>query len=472
MNEKEIKNLIKEGESEKTEFKESLSLKDEIGKTVSAFSNSNNGIIVVGVNDFGKIIGVQTGKKTIEELANYIKQNTDNHIYPKITIENINDKAIIAIHVNEANEKPVFFKGYAFKRIGKSNHKLSASEIRKLAKESGQKVYWDKQVCETANLKDIDEQAVKWFRREYKKKLGKKLISSNKELLKSLGCIKEPGSKITNTAILLFGKNPKKFFPRYYTSIVRYPGNNIGTAYLEIKDIEGNLFEIIDKAEKYIRGYMETFHLLKEGHVAREAVLQYPAFVIRELVVNAVAHRDYSITGSRIIIKMFKDRIEFDSPGGFGGNVNEKNILDEQFSRNPTIVNVLNKINYIEELGEGWDRIIDTIKNYPLKFSKMPNIKGNSRVIVTLYSPKEKLMENAPVSAPVSAPVKLSHLQQGIIDKIKSNKKITYDELALLLQKNRTTIMRNISQLKKLNKIKRIGSAKGGYWKIIRGGEK
>ena len=159
MDKKEIKELIKKGESKEIEFKESLSSIEEVGESVSAFSNGSGGILLIGVSDFGEIKGVEIGKKTLENLANFIKQNTDNHVYPAIKIEKSEGKNIIVVEVSKPDEKPVFFKGDAYKRIGKSNHKLSASEIRKLAKEST-KSYWDEQVCKEAALKDIDKKKV------------------------------------------------------------------------------------------------------------------------------------------------------------------------------------------------------------------------------------------------------------------------------------------------------------------------
>lgn len=82
----EIENLIKQGESQNIEFKDSLSLKREIGETVSAFSNTNGGTILIGVSDFGEIIGIEVGKMTLEDLANYLKMHTDPQIYPEINL--------------------------------------------------------------------------------------------------------------------------------------------------------------------------------------------------------------------------------------------------------------------------------------------------------------------------------------------------------------------------------------------------
>jgi ATP-dependent DNA helicase RecG len=133
------------------EFKESLQLKEEIGQAVSALSNANGGLILIGVSVNEKVIGVDIGRNTMEELANYVKRNTDPAIFPSMNILDAEGKKIIVIEVKESAEKPVFFKNHAYKRVGKTNQMISSSELRKLAKESGEKVYWDERVCEEAN---------------------------------------------------------------------------------------------------------------------------------------------------------------------------------------------------------------------------------------------------------------------------------------------------------------------------------
>ncbi|MFH1077522.1 MAG: ATP-binding protein [Pseudomonadota bacterium] len=99
MDRDELQKLIEKGETHTVEFKESLGLIDEIGEEISALSNSNGGTTLVGVTDNREIIGVQTGKKTLEDLANYIKTHTDNHVFPKVSVADIDGKTVISIEV-------------------------------------------------------------------------------------------------------------------------------------------------------------------------------------------------------------------------------------------------------------------------------------------------------------------------------------------------------------------------------------
>jgi len=202
----EIEELIDKEESQDLEFKESLRLKDEIGETISAFSNSDGGTVIVGVSDGGGVPGVNIGKNTLEELANYIKRNTDPQIFPTVKTVQVGEKKLIAVEVEESAEKPVFFKNHGYKRVGKTNQMISSSELRKLAKESGEQVYWDEQIYKEASLEDIEKEKVRWFLKEARKQRGLKISEDApvEEALMKLKLLRN--GELTNAAILLFFK--------------------------------------------------------------------------------------------------------------------------------------------------------------------------------------------------------------------------------------------------------------------------
>ncbi|CAG0950998.1 hypothetical protein METP2_00206 [Methanosarcinales archaeon] len=195
-----LKKLIDGGESQCLEFKESLGLLNEIGETISAFSNSNDGFVIIGVSDNRKILGVDIGNNSLEELANYIKRNTDPQIFPCINTIDIDERDIIKVEIKENPEKPVFFKNHAYKRVGTTNLRISSSEIRKLAKESGAKNYWDERISEEGNLDFIDREKLRWFLEESRKQRGLNLPvdSPIKESLMKLKLLKN--GELTNAA--------------------------------------------------------------------------------------------------------------------------------------------------------------------------------------------------------------------------------------------------------------------------------
>ena len=245
-----IEELIDKGETHNLEFKESLRLKDEIGESVSAFSNSDGGVVLVGISDDGGVLGVDIGKNTLEELANYIKRNTDPQVFPSVKTVEVGEKKLIAVEVTESAEKPVFFKNHGYKRVGKTNQGISSTELRKLAKESGEKIYWDEQIRKEASLEDIEKETVRWFVKEAKKQRGLD-ISEDLPLEEVLMRLKlTRNKKLTNAALLLFFKEPT--FLQSEVKCIRFSGNEPVKPYIDFQTLEGTVFDLIDKAEDFV----------------------------------------------------------------------------------------------------------------------------------------------------------------------------------------------------------------------------
>lgn len=453
MNEK-LPELVKKGESEKVELKPSLSQINEIVETISAMSNTRGGFIIIGVTNSGKITGIDIGEDTIERLSNKVVNSTEPKTYPRIRVEKFDGKGVIVIEVREAEDKPVLASGRAFKRIGKSTVRISKDEYERMLTEK-KKIYWDGQICEGTTLKDIDWKFVgEFFIPLYEKTSKKKLAGTPKELLESLGCIKS--DKPTNAGILLFGKTPQRFFLNSYIALARYKGKVEGAERLDYKEFEGNLFTQIDECDRYIKEHIATMSRLLPYQVQREDIPEYGLFSIRELLTNAVCHRDYYNQHTKVIIKMFPDRIEFYNPGGLPEDITPQNITEKQFSRNPIIAKVLAKVKYIEELGEGWNKIIKEHEEHLLK-PKLPRIREDkSTVLVTLFSTKEKFEKDREL--------KLSERQKEILDFIGKNGRISTSQCARLLNVSNDTALRELSKLKSLGFITRKGRGKGIYY--------
>ncbi len=352
MNEEELKKIIEKHETGSVEFKESLSLKDETGEEVSAFSNSKGGRILIGIKDNKEVIGLQIGKKTLEDLANYIKTHTDNHVFPKISVEEIEGKKIVVIGVKESGEKPVFFKGRAYMRVGNSAHKLSASEIRKMAKETGDKIYWDSKPCENATLEDIDENKMQWFLREARKQRGLKIPEDVfvVDALKTLNLLKN--GKLTNACMLLFSKEPK--FLQSEVKCIRFSGNEPVKPYIDFQTIEGNVFDMVDKAEDFILRNIRKAIWLVPGQVQREEKYEYPPDALREAIINAVVHRDYE-SPSKVQVRIFDTSIEVWNPGILPSDITIEDLKKEHRSipRNPLLFKQMFWVKYVEDVGGG-----------------------------------------------------------------------------------------------------------------------
>jgi len=245
-----IEEIIKSGESETLEFKKSLSKWREIIKTVSAFSNTKGGLIIVGVDDNGKIVGVKVGKGTIEDLTNKILQNTEPRIYPEISLEDIDveNKKILTIKVERFPYDVVLAFGRPYKRVGKSTVKMAKDEYKRRILEIHKKeVQFDGQPLADASLKDINEENLKAFVKKAKEKRNIDIeeFESSKSILRKLKLIK--GDHITNAGILLFGKNPNEFFEHAKIKCIRFKGYDVTGEIIDLKEISGNLFTQVEE---------------------------------------------------------------------------------------------------------------------------------------------------------------------------------------------------------------------------------
>ena len=436
-------NLENKKESEILELKKSTGEWKEIIETASAFSNTRGGEILVGINNNGEVKGIEIGKNTLEDLTNKIKENTDPKVYPDISVEKLNNKHILSVQINESNDHLVLAFGRPYKRVGKSTVRISKDEYERLILEKHKdKLRFDNQICKHASLEDINWDFItKIFVPKYESVTETKLVSNQKELLEALGCIRN--DKPTRGGVLLFGKNPQKFCKNAYIALARYKGKEVGVERLDYKEFNGNLFHQIDECDKYIKEHIAIMSRLLPYKVEREDIPEYPLFSIRELVTNAVVHRDYAIIGSKVIIKMFDNKIEFYNPGGLPSGITPENITNKQFSRNPILTRVLSKIGYIEELGEGWDKIINEHKNHTL-IPKLPKIEADTySVLVEIFSTRDKFEKEKMEEEKAE----LNQRQKEVLEYIKERGKISNAEYRSIFKVSAATAKRELKDL-------------------------
>ena len=284
---------------------------------------------------------------TIEEVLS----NEERQIFDR---KSINIEPSMAVRANQADE--------AFLRVGDKSKKLSFEERTQLMYDKGERYFEDKAVPD-ATVEDLDMGLVK----SYIDKIGYgkselEYLKENKGFLK----VKQGKELVSGAAILLFGKKPQLFFPRARIRFIRYEGNEekSGTEMNVIKDVifEGTILKQINDAIAYLNTQVkEKTYLGQDGLFVTEE--EYPKFVRQEIIVNAVTHRSYSISGTEIQIKMFDNRIVVESPGKLPGLVRTNNIRYTHFSRNPRIAEFLKAYKFVKEYGEGVDRMYNELES-------------------------------------------------------------------------------------------------------------
>ena len=332
-------------ESKELELKSTI--KNTFLKTVSAFSNYNSGKIIFGIDDNGKIIGLENIEKLCLDLENKINDN----INPKPDFKFIKDtkKNIITLIVEEGLNKPYLYKGKAYKRNDTSTVEVDKVELNRLIL-LGLNQYYEEL---KARKQDLEFKVLK---KELEEKFSLKNFS--KDVLKTLNLYDEKNG-YNNAAELLADKNTFSG-----TDIAKF-GKNID----EILD--RNLFtniSIISQFQKILEvfnRYYKYEQILGSERIEKELI---PEKAFRETIANALIHRTWDVN-SNIRVSMYEDKIEISSPGGLPSGISEKEYLNGQISqlRNPILANIFFRLKYIEMFGTGIRRINESYKDYAVK---------------------------------------------------------------------------------------------------------
>jgi ATP-dependent DNA helicase RecG len=184
----------------------------------------------------------------------------------------------------------------------------------------------------------------------------------------------------TVAGLLFFGVHPQRFLPYASTKLAHYLSNVINSN--EVRHIEeyiGNVRQQVDRAVEYLESHIERGYLLERG-AQRQERPQYPPTALRELTVNAIAHRDYTVMGSTIRIAMFPNRIEWSNPGSLPAGITPENILDMQYARNAHLTRLLYQRGYVEAYGQGLDTVFNVLQSQGLPLPSMRDT-GNTFVV-------------------------------------------------------------------------------------------
>ncbi|MCK4733008.1 MAG: DeoR family transcriptional regulator, partial [Methanophagales archaeon] len=348
-------------------------------------------------------------------------------------------------------EKPVFFKNRAYKRVGATNQRISSSEMRKLAKESGERIYWDGRVCEDASLADIEEEKVKWFLKEAGHKRGLDINENTPivEALLRLKLLKE--GKPTNGAVLLFGKDPQRKFIQSEVKCIRFKGVRVTGEMIDLRTVDGSVLNQLIEAEKFIFNNIALSAWIEEGKIQRQERWEYPPKAIREALANAICHRDYETT-SKVQVRIFDDRLEFWNPGGLpeGWTIETLKQVHESIPRNPAIAKQFFWVKYIEEVGTGTNKIIEWCSDWGLPEPEF-EFTGTS-LVVTLW--KSKLNEA------YLDTLRLNERQRKTISYMKRHKAITSKEYAELYTITDRTARNDLKSLRDKKILIQRGSSK------------
>jgi ATP-dependent DNA helicase RecG len=370
-------------ENQNTEFKESWH--EEHLKAVCAFANTDGGKIYIGVDDNGniKVLEESTLRDLLETLPNKI--NNKLSIIASINEKEENNNKYIEIVV-EPYTVPISYNGKYYIRSGSTTHELNGNSLAQFLQSKTGKT-WDENYSVIYDALLINSDTVSKFTSLAKERIPS--IAEERDLnqiLEKLYLLN--ADKIKNAGILLFYGNPQSVFIQSKIKIGKFRTE----ADIETQDIiEGNLFnQVINSIGVLDNKYLKRIVLFEQGSIERKDVLEYPLDALREAILNAIVHKDYSINAD-IQIKIFEDKLVISNAGTLPPEIPLENLNKHHISipRNPLIADIFQKAGYIEVWGRGTNKIVDTCVSAGLP---EPEFKNENNVFtVILY--KDRLTE-------------------------------------------------------------------------------
>lgn len=374
--------------------------------------------------------------------------------------------------VIEPSNIPIAYKGTYHYRSGSTKQELRGTALQQfILKKMGRS--WDDVPNERATLDDIDRNAIDYFLRkgiEAQRIPDDLREASTKDVLDSLGLIDNDGY-LKNAAILLFGKNPLRFFPSVAFKIGRFGKDEADLMFQDI--IEGNIIQMADRVMELLQGKYLVSPVRFEG-MQRYETLEIPKEALREILYNAIAHKDYA--GPDIQMHVYDDHIEVWNEGELPEGYTEETLMGRHSSkpRNRNIANAMFKAGFIDTWGRGYMKIREGFEAAELPMPRVQNFCGGVEVTVqrTKFMKMMHISDNVTRDVAEDVADKYTERQQLIINALKkhvaddvADKAVPNTKyLAELLGVNRKTIQRELSLLQAKEVVRWVGSDRSGYW--------
>ena len=377
---------IAQGENSFTEFKQDISQRSDFAAEMIAFANTEGGKIFVGIEDDGNIVGVQNPKEIERSIIDIARSNCVPRINPEI--ESIETDNGIVIVVSIPIRIGVPFEnnsGQCHIRVGSTKRLCSPQERARLLQSAGL-MHVDEIPIQNTSISDLDFDSFSYY---YERIFDQPLDHADIPIEKMLNNMRflvtdiAGSQRMSMAGLLLFGKSPQTFLYNARISAVRWRGNEPGDEITDRQEITGRLPNQIEEAEAFLLRNIRLSTKIDEFKQTDQ--YEYPRIALREAVVNAIAHRDYSLEGAQILLFIFDNRIEIRSPGKLPNSVTLENIRSHYSRpRNENIARVLFNLGFVNTLGSGIPRIIRLMKEHT---GKEPEFENNDpQFVVKLWA--------------------------------------------------------------------------------------
>ena len=351
----ELQNLIQQGENIAVEFKAMPVRPETIAREMVAFANGAGGILLLGVGDEGTLVGLDTPERTEEWVMNIARTLVLPAIAVTYELITVDSKAIGVITIPKGKDKPYQTGDKYLVRVGSTNRLATQSELMRLFQMSGI-FHYDSISVNNATINDLNMAALDNYFASYSFEFSKENEVAKRQLLINTDILSENGEP-TIGGLLIFGINPSRYLSQAAIMFAHFNGTEISAELIDRQEIIGALPQQVDTAVAVIKNNLLRPSII-ENTKRKDTTSLPPDKVLREMIVNACVHRNYAITGSRIRIFMYHDRIECISPGRLPNTVTvEKLRSGVSYASNPILLKFMDNLRYIDRLGRGFPMI-------------------------------------------------------------------------------------------------------------------
>jgi ATP-dependent DNA helicase RecG len=377
--------LLGQEENEWLEFKETVR-HDEVAKVLCSFLNGKGGRVIIGVNDSGKPVGVTDAVKVKEELSTYLLSAIVPEAPVTISIESDGGKDILLAKVYGGSRQPYIFDGSIYYRHGSKTVKATSNQISELIQvRQKSERHWERQPALGVEIDDLDQKLITETRLD-----SLQNHRSNFEHNDDMGFLSHYGlfqnGSFTNACIVLFAKNPFRFLPQVRVRLTEYSEGKTDNALLRDEVLEGNLFSIHDRLERYIGnlGMRSIF----DSNRWKRSDFRFPEKALQEGVINALMHRDYSSPSSSVAISIYPDRFVISNSGHLPDGLKPSQLKKSHRSHpvNPDIAHIVFLRGLIDTLGRGTVKLVEECREAGLKDPEWKD--KTDGVTLTFYGPK------------------------------------------------------------------------------------
>lgn len=477
-----VKLRIREGEGLTVEFKERYT--PRIAEDIVAFANVKGGTLLLGVRDLPAASrdAAQAGGGTVvgERLTNDLKARINSlarNCKPTISVELAQVGEVVAVVVPEGTEEPYSCGSGYYRRLDGNTQKMNHDELRIMFAENDPTPFEERTVRDFT-FDDISKAKIRAFTRAAGIRVGRTPLP---DFLRSLNAADE--ARVKNAGILFFARDIEKHFHHAEVTLRAFKGKERQHIY-DRRDVRDDLLTQFIEAVAFLKKHLNIRTEIKG--LDRKDIYEIPLEVLREAVVNAIMHRDYSIRGTQVFVEVYDDRVEVANPGSLPKGLSIRELGAVSIRRNAIIADIFSRMHMVERSGMGIRKMKDVMAATGLQ---EPKFEVNSFFRATFqrspeFSLKEKALsaKEGKATKPAQTEDRVSALKvalktsvksalktaSAIMDAMKEDPKSTVPEIAKAISVSTRTVNNYIRRLKETGFIRRVGPDKGGYWEVVR----